>query len=42
MFFFFFQVLKKAGLALSLAVFAWGAGAAQPPIKLALIESRSG
>ena len=42
MFFFFFQVLKKAGLALSLAVFAWGAGAAQPPIKLALIESLSG
>ena len=42
MFFFFFQVLKKAGLALSVAVFAWGAGAAQPPIKLALIESLSG
>ena len=42
MFFFFFQVLKKAGLALSLAILAWGAGAAQPPIKLALIESLSG
>ena len=42
MFFFFFQVLKKAGFALALAVFAWGAGAAQPPIKLALIESLSG
>ena len=42
MFFFFFQVLKKAGLALSLTVLAWGAGAAQPPIKLALIESLSG
>ena len=42
MFFFFFQVLKKAGLALSLVAFSWGAGAAQPPIKLALIESLSG
>jgi branched-chain amino acid transport system substrate-binding protein len=42
MFFFFFQVLKKAGLAISLLTFAWGAGAAQPPIKLALIESLSG
>ena len=42
MFFFFFQVLKKAGLALCLVAFSWGAGAAQPPIKLALIESLSG
>ena len=42
MFFFFRQVLKKAGRALCVAVFSWGAGAAQPPIKLALIESLSG
>ena len=42
MFFFFRQVLKKAGRALCFAVFSWGAGAAQPPIKLALIESLSG
>lgn len=42
MFFFFSQVLKKARLALFLVVFSWAAGAAQPPIKLAMIESLSG
>ena len=42
MFFFFFQGLKKRGLILMAIFFHAGAWAAQPPIKLAMIEGLSG